>query len=112
MKNRRFNLENILMSVAGHLVVLAVLVTSAAIILNRAQLVTPDRIEIIEIDLDNVKITGDDTKLQNVNADVAPEKVKEEKPEPKPQPEPEKIEEKPIEEPTLVEEPEKEPEPE
>lgn len=94
------------------MVVLAVLVTSVAIILNRAQLVTPDRIEIIEIDLDNVKITGDDTKLQNVNADVAPEKVKEEKPEPKPQPEPEKIEEKPIEEPTLVEEPEKEPEPE
>ena len=112
MNDKRFNLENILMSVAGHLVVLAVLVTSAAIILNRARLVTPDRIEIIEIDLDSVKITGDDTKLQNVNADVAPEKVKEEKPEPKPQPEPEKIEEKPIEEPTLVEEPEKEPEPE
>lgn len=112
MNDKRFNLENILMSVAGHLVVLAILVTSVAIILNRAQLVTPDRIEIIEIDLDNVKITGDDTKLQNVNADVAPEKVKEEKPEPKPQPEPEKIEEKPIAEPTLVEEPEPEPEPE
>ena len=106
MNDKRFNLENILMSVAGHLVVLAGLVTSVAIILNRAQMVTPDRIEIVEIDLDNVKITGDDTKLQNVNADVAPEKVKEEKPEPKPQPEPEKIEEKPIEEPTLVEEPE------
>ena len=112
MNDKRFNLENVLMSVAGHLVVLAVLVTSAAVILKRAQLVTPDRIEIIEIDLDSVKITGDETKLQNVNADVAPEKVKEEKPEVKPQPEPEKIEEKPIEEPTLVKEPEKEPEPE
>ena len=110
--DKHFNLENILMSVAGHLVVLAVLVTSAAIILDRAQLVTPDRIEIIEIDLDSVKISGDETRLQNANADVAPEKVKEEKPEPKSQPEPEKIEEKPIEEPTLVEEPEKEPEPE
>ncbi len=112
MKDKYFNLENILMSVGGHLVVLAILVTSATIILNRAQLITPDRIEIIEIDLNNIKISGDETKLQNANADVAPEKVKEEKPEPKPKPEPEKVEEKPIEEPTLVEEPEPEPEPE
>lgn len=113
MKNKYFNLENILMSVGGHLVVVAMLVTSAAIILNRAQLVAPDRIEIMEIDLNNVKISGDETKLQNVNADVAPEKVKEEKPEPKPQPEPEEKEEpKPIEEPSLVEEPEPVPEPE
>ena len=107
-KINQFSLENILMSVGGHLAVLAVLVTSAAVILHRAQLVAPDRIEIIEIDLNNIKITGDETKLQNVNADVAPERVKEEKPESKPQPEPEKVEEKPIEEPTLVEESEPE----
>ncbi len=107
MKDKYFDFENLLMSVAGHLVVLAVLVTSAVVILNRAQMVVPDRIEIIEIDLDSVKITGDETKLQNVNADIAPEKVKEEKPEPKPQPEPEK-EKEPIEEPTLVEEAEQE----
>lgn len=112
MKNKYFNLENLLMSVGGHLVVVAVLMTSAVVILNRAQLVAPDRIEIIEIDLNSVNVTGEETRLQNVNADVAQEKVKEEKPEPKPQPEPEKIEEKPIEEPTLVEEPEPEPEPE
>ena len=112
MKDKYFNLENILMSVGGHLVVLAILVTSATLILNRAQLVTPDRIEIIEIDLNNINISGDETKLQNANADVVPEKVKEEKPEPKTKPEPEKVEEKPIEEPTLVEEPEPEPEPE
>lgn len=88
--------------------VVAMLVTSVVIIMDRAQLVAPDRIEIMEIDLNNVKISGDETKLQNVNADVAPEKVKEEKP--KPQPEPEKEEPKPIEEPSLVEEPEPEPE--
>lgn len=112
MKNRYFNLENILMSVGGHLLVVAMLITSVVIIMNRAQLVAPDRIEIMEIDLNNVKISGDETKLQNVNADVAPEKVKEEKPKPKPQPEPEpeKEEPKPIEEPSLVEEPEPEPE--
>ncbi len=100
------------MSVGGHLLVVAMLVTSVVIIMDRAQLVAPDRIEIMEIDLNNVKISGDETKLQNVNADVAPEKVKEEKPKPKPQPEPEpeKEEPKPIEEPSLVEEPEPEPE--
>lgn len=100
------------MSVGGHLLVVAMLVTSVVFIMDRAQLVAPDRIEIMEIDLNNVKISGDETKLQNVNADVAPERVKEEKPKPKPQPEPEpeKEEPKPIEEPSLVEEPEPEPE--
>lgn len=90
--------------------VVAMLVTSVVFIMDRAQLVAPDRIEIMEIDLNNVKISGDETKLQNVNADVAPEKVKEEKPKPQPEPEPEKEEPKPIEEPSLVEEPEPEPE--
>ena len=98
------------MSVGGHLLVVAMLVTSVVIIMDRARLVAPDRIEIMEIDLNNVKISGDETKLQNVNADVAPEKVKEEKPKPQPEPEPEKEEPKPIEEPSLVEEPEPEPE--
>lgn len=108
MKNKYFNLENILMSVGGHLVVLAALVTSVAVIMNRAQLVAPDRIEILEIDLKNVKIAGDETKLQNTNADMAPEVKKEEpKPASEPEPKPEPVEEKPIEEPTLVEEPEK-----
>lgn len=109
--DKHFNLENLLMSVAGHLVVLAVLVTSLAVIINRAQLVAPDRIEIIEIDLNNIKISMDETKLQNTNADMAPEPKKEEpKLAAKPELEPEKIEEKPIEEPTLVEEEKKEPE--
>ena len=108
-KINQFSLENVLMSVCGHLAVVAVLVTSAVIIVRRAQMVVPDRIEIIEIDLDNVKISGEETKLQNVNADVAPEKVKEEKPEPKPEVAPEEDKQQ-IEEPTLVEEPEPEPE--
>lgn len=108
-KFNQFSLENLLISVGGHLAVLAVLVTSFAVIMNRAQMVVPDRIEIVEIDLNNIKVTGDDTKLQNVNADAAPEKVEEKKPEPKPEPEPEE-EKQPIEEPTLVEEPEKKPE--
>ena len=99
------------MSVAGHLAVVAMLITSMVVIINRAQLVAPDRIEIIEIDLNNVKISMDETKLQNTNADMAPEVKKEEqKPVAKPEVEPEKIEEKPIEEPTLVEEEKPEPE--
>lgn len=101
-KDKYFNLENVLMSVAGHLIVLVVLLTSVAIIMNRAKLVAPDRIEIIEIDLKNVKVTGDETKLRNVNADVAPEKVKQEKPKPEPKAKPEPV---PVEEPTKIEEP-------
>lgn len=109
-----FSSENLLMSVGGHLVVAALLVASVSLVIERAQLVAPDRIEIIEIDLDNVKVSGDETRLYNTNAPVeeealpAPEKNPEPKPEPEPVEEPVKIET-----PTLVEEePEKKPEPE
>ncbi|MFQ6739460.1 MAG: hypothetical protein ACLRFJ_02225 [Alphaproteobacteria bacterium] len=66
-QQRQFNSENILMSVLGHLGLVAILIGGAAVVINRAQLVAPDRIDIVEIDLDNVKITGNETKLYNVN---------------------------------------------
>lgn len=66
-QQRQFNSENILMSLLGHLGLVAVLIGGAAVVINRAQLVAPDRIDIVEIDLDNVKITGNETKLYNVN---------------------------------------------
>ena len=54
------------MSVCGHLLLIAVLITAAKVVVERAKLVTPDRIEIIEIDLDNVRVSGKETKLYNV----------------------------------------------
>ena len=65
-KFNQFSSENILMSVCGHLLLIAVLVTAAKVVIERAKLVTPDRIEIIEIDLDNVRVSGKETKLYNV----------------------------------------------
>ena len=65
-KFNQFSSENILMSVCGHLLLIAVLITAAKVVIERAKLVTPDRIEIIEIDLDNVRVSGDKTKLYNV----------------------------------------------
>ena len=65
-KFNQFSSENILMSVCGHLLLIAVLVTAAKVVIDRAKLVTPDRIEIIEIDLDNVRVSGKETKLYNV----------------------------------------------
>ena len=67
-KFNQFSSENILMSVCGHLLLIAVLVTAAKVVVERAKLVTPDRIEIIEIDLDNVRVSGKETKLYNVGA--------------------------------------------
>lgn len=64
------------MSVCGHLTLIAVLIASAAIVFDRAKLVAPDRIQIIEIDLENVKVSGDETKLYNVGV---PEEKKEDK---------------------------------
>lgn len=111
-KFNQFSLENILMSIGGHLVVIAIMVTSFALVVNRARLVTPDRIQILEIDLNDVKVSGDETKLYNVGQ--MEEKEQEPTPEPAKKPadkieaEQEKIE---IEQPTLVEE-EKKTEPE
>lgn len=72
-QSQRFNYENILLSVLAHLVLLVIFVTGATIIIKRNILVTPDRIDIVEIDLSKVKITGDETKLQN---STTPEVIK------------------------------------
>ncbi len=41
------------------------MVTSFVLVVERAKLVTPDRIQIMEIDLSNVKITRNETALRN-----------------------------------------------
>lgn len=99
------------MSVCGHLALLAIMLTSFALFVDRAMLVAPDRIEILEIDLNSVRVSGEETILHNVNADAAvePETEKEPAPAPvleQPAPEPveEPVEEEPIIEPSLVEE--------
>ena len=79
-KFNQFSLENILMSIGGHLVVIAIMVTSFALVVNRAKLVTPDRIQILEIDLNDVKVSGDETKLYNVG------QMEEKEQEPTPEP--------------------------
>jgi len=99
--DKNFQLENLLMSVIGHLVLVAIMVTSFAILVHRAMLVAPDRIEIMEIDLDSVTVSREDTKLYNTTPPE--EKKTESKKEEKSKSEPEKIEsEKPIEKPSLV----------
>ena len=113
----QFSAENLLMSVLGHLALVAVMVTAFAVVVNRAKLVTPDRIQIMEIDLNDVVVSGEETKLYNVGQ-VAESKPEEETPAPVAQPDKkeEKAEEKPeeinVETPTLVEEVKPEPEPE
>lgn len=111
-----FSSENLLISIGGHLAAVAIMITSFAVIINRAKLVAPDRIEIVEIDLNDVVVSGDETKLYNVGQ-VVESKPEESTPAPVAQPdkkeikaeEPEKVE---IENPTLIEEPTPEPEPE
>ena len=68
----KFSSENLLMSLCGHLLLIAILVTSFVVVVDRAKLVTPDRIEIMEIDLSTVKVSSDDTILYNVNEKEEP----------------------------------------
>jgi hypothetical protein len=103
------------MSICGHLVLVAIIVTSVAVVLNRAMMVAPDRIQIMEIDLNQVVVSGEETKLYNVGQ-VAEQKEEEQKtvpdakPDAKPDADSEEVEEIKIETPTLIEE--KKPEPE
>ena len=61
----KFQSENFLISVFGQLVLLAIIFLSFSVVIERAKLVTPNRVQIIELDLKKVKITGDETKLYN-----------------------------------------------
>ncbi|MBO4626050.1 MAG: hypothetical protein J5679_02105 [Alphaproteobacteria bacterium] len=65
--SKTFSFENLLMSVIGHLLLIAIMVTSFAVLVHRAMLVAPDRIEITEIDLDAVTVSRDETKLRNTD---------------------------------------------
>ena len=100
-KFNQFSAENIMMSVCGHLVLLAIMITSFAIVVNRAKLVAPDRIQIVEIDLDCVVVSGDETKLYNVGT---PEKKSDKKQDSTPKKQEQKIEKTEIKTTTLVEE--------
>ena len=72
----QFQSENVLMSVFGHLVLIAIMLISFSVVIERAKLVTPDRIQITEIDLKSVQISGNETKLQNTSApDIKTEKI-------------------------------------
>ena len=97
----QFETENLMMSVLGHLVLIAMMVLSFSVVIERAKLVTPNRIEIIELDLKNVKITGDETKLYNTVAPTPEKEAKvDKKTENKQNTESEKID---IKQPTVVE---------
>jgi len=113
----QFSSENFLMSVGGHLALVAVMLTSFAVVVDRAKLVAPDRVEITEIDLSAVNVTGDETRLMNTampEPDPAPtpDPVQEPTPTPTPAPEPDPVSEKPIDTPSLVDEVPPSPKPE
>ncbi len=113
----QFSSENFLMSVGGHLALVAVMLTSFAVVVDRAKLVAPDRVEITEIDLSAVNVTGDETRLMNTampEPDPAPtpDPVPEPTPTPTPAPKPDPVSEKPIDTPSLVDEVPPSPKPE
>lgn len=98
----QFSSENMLMSIGGHLALIAIMITSFVIVVDRAKMVAPDRIEIMEIDLNSVRVGGEETVLYNINADATPEPTvaqKADKPQPAPEPIPEEV---PIEAPSMV----------
>lgn len=101
-----FASENIGLSVLGHLCVLGVLVFIAGVVIGeRERFVAPDRVQIMMIDLAQVKITGEESVLYNTTVpDKKEEKEDVKEPEIKPAPEQDaavKTEQK-IETPTVI----------
>lgn len=110
---RQFTSENLLMSVCGHMFFVAIMLTSFALIIDRTQNIASDHIQIMEIDLNSVKVSGDETRLYNTTAptpDVkdtetttdtsAPVKTTETKSAPEPEP----VADTPLDTPSMVEE--------
>lgn len=104
------------MSVLGHLVLVAIMVTSIVLVTERAKNIASDHVQIMEIDLTAVKVSGDQTRLYNTSSNMP--SADDAKPEPVAQPavpdktttEPEPVEEAPLDTPSLIED--KEPVPE
>lgn len=107
-----FSSENFLISLGGHLVLVAIMLSASVFVINRAKMVAPDRVQIMEIDLNDVVVSGEETKLYNVGnqekSKPEAEKIipvdKSEKEDKSADAEPEEIEQ-----PTLVDEPKPEP---
>lgn len=86
-KFNHFFAENFGFSILGHLVVLGVIVLMADVVFNTYErFIAPDRIQITMIDLNNVRVMGDETVLYNTNVDKA-EKTEVKEPESQKQPE-------------------------
>lgn len=96
------------MSVLGHLILVAIMVTSIVIVTERAKNIASDHVQIMEIDLTAVKVSGDQTRLYNTSSDMPA--AQDAKPEPvqpvasdKTTTEPEPVEEAPLDTPSLIE---------
>ena len=86
-KINHFFAENFGFSILGHLVVLGVIVLLGGVVFNTYErFVAPDRIQITMIDLNSVRVTGDETILYNTNVDKS-DKTDSKEPESQKQPE-------------------------
>lgn len=86
-KINHFLAENFGFSILGHLVVLGAIVLLADVVFDKFErFVAPDRIQITMIDLNSVRVTGDETVLYNTNVNE-PDRTKVKEPENKKTPE-------------------------
>jgi outer membrane biosynthesis protein TonB len=86
--NAAFSSENLLVSVAGHLGIVALLVTSFAVLNPMDKVVMSDHVQIYEIDLSQVQIKGGETLVFNTDAPEAKDEETETKNEPEKKAEP------------------------
>ena len=100
-KFNHFSTENIGISVLGHLTALAIATFLAGVVFFETErFIAPDRIQITEIDLSQVRVAGDESVLYNTSA---PDGSTAEKPEPAPKsPEADTAADKKIDAPSML----------
>ncbi|MBP5485648.1 MAG: hypothetical protein J6Y07_02990 [Alphaproteobacteria bacterium] len=109
-KFNHFASENVGLSILGHMVLLCALVFVADVIIGeRERFVAPDRIQIMMIDLSQVKVSGEESVLYNTNVPDKDETKEEKTVEPEPKPEQNADVKQEIETPTVM--PEEKPKP-
>ena len=65
---KRFTSENLGVSIVGHtLIIVALMFLADFVLTGKSRIIAPDRIQITMIDLNQVKVSGNETVLQNTN---------------------------------------------
>ena len=102
---KHFSSENLGVSIVGHaIVIVSIMILADFVLTGKTRIIAPDRLQITMIDLSQVKVSGNETMLQNTNAPDEKAAKQEDKGDQKQAPAPEVKAQEKIETPSMLDE--------